>query len=578
MILQRLYEYATRMPDIAPYAHRPAFVTKIIRLRPDGSLHCVVPAGDIKRGSRVGAEFVIGLQSRSGNIDARCIADNPNYVLGRPRHDDDPAKVARRHKAYCDLVDECAQATGEPSVRAISKWLSSGGAALLANDPSIKDDDEFIFEVGATRPTDLKSVQDFWVSRVSAGYERKGVCLVTGQYGPIVQRVPGSVSGIPNGLSTGSKLICVDKESGESYGLGNAYNSPISPSAADMVTKALQRLLSSRDHSVRLGNVVYVFWALRGDSRNLDLVELLTSPDSLRVAAFLKASAQGRQVATDDEVCAKDYCVLVMSANASRIVVREYHELTVDTLQANLSRWFRRLSLVTINGGQPEKLPGIYAMASSLVRDAKKDLPSHIPVALMASAMSGSPIPMSLLALAIKRNNVMRGPYVQINGKRRWAYARLALIKAIIAKEAISLDALNQQHPSPAYHCGRLLCVLERLQRYAIGKVSRTVADAYFPSASTRPKYIFGILLMNAKAHLAKLGKTKYGNSYMNRDIEEITGLIGGSFPATLDLEGQGLFALGYYHQQAHDYAKAKEAKEARAALEANGKAAKTSK
>jgi CRISPR-associated protein (Cas_Csd1). len=36
---------------------------------------------------------------------------------------------------------------------------------------------------------------------------------------------------------------------------------------------------------------------------------------------------------------------------------------------------------------------------------------------------------------------------------------------------------------------------------------------------------------------------------FFDERLGEITGAIGRSMPATLDLEGQTLFALGYYHQ-----------------------------
>jgi CRISPR-associated protein Csd1 len=46
--------------------------------------------------------------------------------------------------------------------------------------------------------------------------------------------------------------------------------------------------------------------------------------------------------------------------------------------------------------------------------------------------------------------------------------------------------------------------------------------------------------------------------------IEEITSRIGSRFPNTLTLRQQAIFALGYYHQRAHDRAQRRAAREAR--------------
>jgi CRISPR-associated protein Csd1 len=55
----------------------------------------------------------------------------------------------------------------------------------------------------------------------------------------------------------------------------------------------------------------------------------------------------------------------------------------------------------------------------------------------------------------------------------------------------------------------------------------------------------------------------------VRKHFEEITCALGDKFPATLDLEGQGRFALGYYHQKADFRRRTAERKEAEAKAEA---------
>jgi hypothetical protein len=62
-----------------------------------------------------------------------------------------------------------------------------------------------------------------------------------------------------------------------------------------------------------------------------------------------------------------------------------------------------------------------------------------------------------------------------------------------------------QSHP--AYKCGRLLAVIERIQSAAIGNPNATLTDRYYGSASTAPASVFGVLLRMTQPHLSKLRK-----------------------------------------------------------------------
>ena len=53
------------------------------------------------------------------------------------------------------------------------------------------------------------------------------------------------------------------------------------------------------------------------------------------------------------------------------------------------------------------------------------------------------------------------------------------------------------------------------------------------------------------------------------KDFEAITCALGDKYPSTLDLEEQGRFALGYYHQKADYRRRTAERKDAEAKAEA---------
>ena len=124
--------------------------------------------------------------------------------------------------------------------------------------------------------------------------------------------------------------------------------------------------------------------------------------------------------------------------------------------------------------------------------------------------------------------------------------------------------SLDPAHPDQAYHCGRLLAELEALQRAAIPGVKATLVDRYYGSASSTPAAVFGTLLSHAQAHIGKLRKGSGGaGPAIQRRMEEIMANLNG-FPNTLTLRQQAVFALGYYHQRAHDRARRTAAWQAR--------------
>ena len=122
--------------------------------------------------------------------------------------------------------------------------------------------------------------------------------------------------------------------------------------------------------------------------------------------------------------------------------------------------------------------------------------------------------------------------------------------------------ALDPEQKHKAYLCGRLLAVYEGLQYAASGEVNQTIADRYFTLASTFPAQAFPKLEDLGGKHLRKLRRDNRGAMIrIGQEIDqlqlEIEKASGYKFPQSLDLDGQGRFALGYHHQRAHQMAQA---------------------
>lgn len=115
--------------------------------------------------------------------------------------------------------------------------------------------------------------------------------------------------------------------------------------------------------------------------------------------------------------------------------------------------------------------------------------------------------------------------------------------------------ALDIQNTNQAYLCGRLFAVLEHIQQAAASaNLNRTIKDAYFSSAASKPALVFPKLLMLSQNHIKKLNEKS--TVFYNKLIEEIVDKLNGEFPNTLLLDDQGRFMIGYYHQDQTFYQK----------------------
>jgi CRISPR-associated protein Csd1 len=136
-------------------------------------------------------------------------------------------------------------------------------------------------------------------------------------------------------------------------------------------------------------------------------------------------------------------------------------------------------------------------------------------------------------------------------------YTRMGLMKAYHLRNSpkeggkqMSSDLncyLNEEHPHPAYHSGRLMAVFADLQHSALGDVGAGVVQRYYAAASATPALVLGRLARTSQFHLNKLDPG-LAHWYENK-IAGIWCRIKDAVPSALNLEEQSLFALGYYQQ-----------------------------
>lgn len=566
MILRRLVEYADARMELPPVMYGETPIRWLVSLDSDGELEDFVPLGGDTKANKRGENMIVPTVVRANKIKPKLLADNGEYVLGVSRADSDPAKVSDRHRQFTELTRHCAAETEAPSLQAIVAFLDRWDAGEFRDrlPEDFDPQDNLTFRVGGTLPAvDLQSVQSFW-ARTTAGEDSPVMaCLVTGEVGPVEQRLPVKVKGLTRigGQASGTSLISANASAFESYGLENSLTSPISRDAGERFGKALNHLLADEKSRIFVGPTAYVFWT-RWES-GFDFVNFMSQPDAESVKSLLASPMTGSE---RSDVGANEFYALALSASGGRAVVRDWLETTVPKAENNLKRWFRAQRIVNSYGEDAQPL-GLYSLAASAYRDASKEMTPQVPASLLRVAIKGAEggqVPVDLLARAVQRNRA-EGDVTR---------SRAALMKLVLSYErgdlelvetAERMEKLDMENGDSAYHCGRLLAELEALQVAAIPGVKATIVDRYYGAASSTPASVFGTLIRNSTSHLGKVRKERpaVGAAIQDR-IGEITTSIGSDFPNTLNMRRQAIFALGYYHQRARNRADAKAAREAR--------------
>lgn len=565
MLMQRLVEYARRL-DETPTMYKKVRVKWLVDLDKTGTIKGIVPtAGGGKKDK--GKEFWAPTIGKSSGINAKLLCENAEYVFGLPREDSkkDPKKLAKvlsRHKAFVQLVSQCAESTKESTVEAVSSFLAGLDRDSLQLPEGFNPTENLSFRVGGTLPIELPSVQAFWANqaRPKTSSSTETLCLSCGATCIATDRMPIKINSFGGGQSSGLTLVSANAEAYESYGMKASQVAPVCSKCAELHAKGLNDLLGNEATRIFLGPLAYVFWTR--EEQPFNAAALLSDPQPEDVKQLLDSARRG----TVAKVDAAAFFAAAFSPSGGRVVVRDWLETTVGLAKGNLARWFQLQSIADVNTGdlgKPLPMKGFLNKEGKWVnglcehlcpevghrRDLSK-LSPQIPKVLLHAALHGGPLPYGLLFEAVKRNRA----------EQALTQPRAALIKMVMLSQKDSfeegfMEKLDIENVKPAYLCGRLLAELEALQYAALGKTNTTVTSRFYGTASSAPASVFGRLMRGAQAHLSKLRTAKPATyEALEQRLEEIQTRLP-AYPLVLTLEDQGLFALGYYHQRAQDRA-----------------------
>jgi CRISPR-associated protein Csd1 len=550
MILKRLCEFAGRIPDLPPSMYSLLEFKWQVELDTDGTYRGITRLTGDEKG-KTGLRLMAPNMKRAGTkAPALLLADNARYALGAGSS---PPSKSEHFVRFYERAASCAEWTGEPAVCAVVQFLDWYKDSDLTLPEELLPSDNVLFRVGSQRPTDLSSVQRFWVSENSDEGAATGQCLVCGTRGPVDRLSPIAIKGVPGGQSTGMAIVSANKDAFESYGAQQALIAPTCRSCGEGYANAINYMIRSEKHRVYVGPTVFIFWTA-ADSE-FDVVSFLSQPQPEEVRELISSFRTGKLQHGLDLTA---FYALSLSAAGGRVVVRDWLDTTVPTAQENLARWFE-LQRICADDGSDGAPYGVFPLAASLYLKPNDQMVANVPRSLVRCALSGGPLPTSLLAQAVARNRAE-----QSVTRNRAAMLKAVMLSQVDDSKEGYMERLETSCKSPGYLCGRLMAELESAQKLAVNPRS-TLVDRFYGAASSAPATVFGYLLRDFQAaHMGKLRKEKPG-AYNAIDIrvQDILQSLR-EFPKTLSLKEQALFALGYYHQKADNRANAIAAKNAK--------------
>ncbi len=554
MILRALYDYYHRSGDLPAFGMELKEIGFIIVIDKCGNF---LRFEDRRIDKKSAQQFLVKKSvGRSSAPVANYLYDNSQYVFGysdkgdmesmRKYFDTFKAKIKEIYNIF----------SGNEAIKAVYAFYQQEPSAIveiMQNDPLWVDIVKNLnkkysaFSFLIEGDTEIVASQKGLINLECNDEKMTGkLCSVIGKYSKIVETTTATM--IPGSQAT-AKLVAFQINSGyDSYGKSKGHNAPISEEAEFAYTTALNHLLRSDSHNkFMVGSRTFLFWTSSNSEASKlsenSLFALLGRADDPNkrielVRRTFMSIYNGTLSANKDD----KFFILGLAPNSARIAVVYWNELPLREFAGLISKHFTDMEIVDT---RKDKKPyvGLHSILGNVTLGGKSsDASPNLPDAVVKSIFQGLPYPASLFQACIRR----------IRAEQSVNIVRAAIIKAYLnrltdnnnKKIDIMLDKENQNQ---GYLCGRLFAVLDKIQEDANG--IHSIRERYMNSASATPAMVFATILNLSGHHLEKLNAG--GQVFYEKLKQEIISkLDANGFPAHLDLQDQGRFFVGYYHQR----------------------------
>ncbi|MEY8338865.1 type I-C CRISPR-associated protein Cas8c/Csd1 [Lachnospiraceae bacterium 62-35] len=504
-------------------------------------------------------------------IDGNVIEHRPLYIFGlnfdngalTPR--DRTNKAEKSHQAFVSANLDFLEGLDSPLIRAYRSFLlqwnpeeETENASLLGLGKAYSKSG-FAFCLSGEPDRLLHQEPEIKMRWEQRRRERESEdegeavsqCAVSGERAAI-SRVHNKIKGVYGGLATGSVLVGFNNKAEESYGKEQSYNSNISELVMKKYTETLNYFLGSEKHRILMDDMTIVFWAIDtneiygdfmrdmfyGQSDKMDGEQTESMLKKLLEDSQTGKVVEGRLDSLDMIDPNVDFYMAGFKPNSSRLALKFIYRKKYGDMLRNIAKFQKDLQIS--QNMRPISFAKIRRELTS-PKNKNETVPAALMTKLFEAVIYGGAYPGFLLQTAVRR--------VKTDGDSKVSRVRAGIIKACInrngKKEELKM-ALDKENQTPAYLCGRLFAVLEKLQQEASGNsLNRTIKDGYFASASSKPSMVFPKLIRLAQNHL---NKVKYAITYQKL-MGEIINPLEGAFPDTLSIADQGRFIVGYYQQ-----------------------------
>lgn len=558
MILQALYDYYHRCGDLPPKGMELKEIGFLIVLDKEGHF---IRFEDRRIDKKKAQRFLVKKHvGRTSALAANYLYDNSGYVFGYS----DKGDVMAQYQTFKDKVKSIFDLHQDnEDIIAIQRFYDQEQTEMLKQ---MKDDPlwpeleknlnkkystfSFLIDGDTKIVAEKTELLDIDETQLSTSGQ---ICLVSGKKGNAVETTTATM--IPGSQAT-AKLVSFQVSSGyDSYGKSKGGNAPISEDAEFAYTTALNHLLESNSRNkFMVGSRTFVFWASKNDEAGKQAEEGIfnlfgfseqednPNRNVEQVRKVYTAIYSGEIRTTSDDT----FYILGLAPNSARIAVVYWAEIPLKVFAGTICKHFNDMEVVDT---RLEKKPymSLRNILSAVTLGGKvSDAIPNLPDAIVKSIFQGIPYPQPLFASCIRRIRAESSD----KDKNAVQVTRAAIIKSYLNKidnnQKIEI-MLDKDNTNQGYLCGRLFAVLDKIQEEANNQHS--IRERYMNSASSTPAVVFSTILNLSNHHVENL-KNEGRKIYFEKLKQEIISKIDANgFKAQLDLQDQGRFFIGYYHQ-----------------------------
>ena len=566
MILKALYDYYNRCDNLPAKGMEEKEIGFLIVLSPDGHFLRFEDCRTEKDHARV--YLVKKHVGRSSAAVANYLYDNSAYVLGYSE------KSNGKEQLYFDTFKAKVESISElfpdnKDLYAIRSFYNNSRETILdmisldvlwedIKKNLSKKYSTFSFRIEGDLKIVAEKKEILQLEDCDDETKADNFCLVSGKHGPSVDTTTATMIA---GSQATAKLVAFQVNSGyDSYGKSKCGNAPISEEAEFAYTTALNSMLQKGSRNkFMLGSRTFVFWASNNNEASMVAEDsvfdfLVFSEDTnddpnanlMKVRKVFESIYSGiMKTELDDK-----FYILGLAPNSARIAVVYWSETTLKDFGEKILCHFNDME---IHDTRKDKKPymGIREIISSVTLGGKmSDATPNLPEAVVKSIFQGLPYPQTLYSACIRR----------IMAEQKLTITRAAIIKAYLNRQSNNnkkIDImLDKDNNNQGYLCGRLFAVLDKIQEDA-NNIS-SIRERYMNAASATPSAVFATILNLSVHHSEKLdgGRRIYFEKLKQEILDKVSA---DGFPTHLDLQDQGRFFVGYYHQRQDFFTSKKE-------------------